>query len=348
MKLPAFPTRLPTALAGAALLLGLWLHPLAAAAMAWTVITADSAPAHAEFVRALREPSGGAEGDAAIEVVRLEAGSALPPVAEAAGEDSVVAGVRTRSLKRDAPPARADNLTIAVGPAAARAALERPGREPLLLAMLSRLDYEDLRSLPALHRTQRRVGVLLRDPAMADQLALIDAVLPGRRRLGLVVTGESEPALEELRRAAGSMGNGGWQLHAEAAPDARSLAAALRAVLPHSDALIVLPDLIGDSQAATLAVLRAGAEAGLPVFGSSEGMVRSGALAAAVSTPTQLARQARGLGERLVASAADASAAPMVENATPASVRINTTVARGLKLSVPSEQELAGRLGARR
>jgi putative ABC transport system substrate-binding protein len=112
-------------------------------------------------------------------------------------------------------------------------------------------------------------------------------------------------------------------------------------VVPRSDALIVLPDLIGENQAATLAVLRAGAGAGLPVFGSNEGMVRSGALAAAVSTPAQLARQARAMGMRLAGGSA---AAPLVESATPASVRVNGTVARGLNLRLLPEPELAQRV----
>ena len=134
---------------------------------------------------------------------------------------------------------------------------------------------------------------------MADQLTLIDAVLPQKRRIGVVATAESEPMVRELQRAAQ-----GWDVHIEYAPDAKSLAAALRAVVPLSDALMVLPDLIGDNQAATLSVLRAGAGAGLPVFGASEGLVRSGGLAAAVSTPCQLAQQARVLGQKVAAAPA--------------------------------------------
>ncbi|MDQ8017591.1 MAG: ABC transporter substrate binding protein [Bordetella sp.] len=312
---------------------------LPARAAGWTVLTADDAPAHAEFVRELQ---GGADADPRIEWVRIAPGTAAPPPAPEAvaqaDEDRVTAGVRTRGIRRSAPAV--DAVTVAVGPAAARAALDRPGQEPLLLAMLSRLDYEGLKPLPALRRGERPIGVLLREPAMGDQLALIDAVLPGKRRLGLVVTGESEPVLRELQRVAQD-----WQLQVEYAPDARSLGAALRAVVPRSDALIVLPDLIGENQAATLAVLRAGAGAGLPVFGSNEGMVRSGGLAAAVSTPAQLARQARAMGARL---AGGSTAAPVVESATPASVRVNATVARGLNLRLPPEQDLAQRVTAPR
>jgi putative ABC transport system substrate-binding protein len=334
----------------ALLAVGMGLAGGAVPAASLTVLMGDDIAAASEFVQQLRadqEPGG------RFELVRLAPGGVDPQLAaDTAGagaepERAANTGVRTRSLRT----AAADTpLTMAVGPAAARAAIERPGQEPLVLTMLSRLDYEALKaSNPALKRGDRRVGVLLRDPAMADQLALINAVLPQKHRVGVVATPESEPLVRELQRAAQGA-NPAWDLHVEYAPDARSLAAALRVVVPQSDALMVLPDLIGDNQAATLTVLRAGASAGLPVFGASEGLVRSGGLAAAVSTPSQLAQQARLLGQK-VASASSAggnSNAPLVEAATPATVRVNATVARGLGLRLPEERELTERLAAPR
>jgi putative ABC transport system substrate-binding protein len=284
-----------------------------------TVLTppmADDTSAEAEFVRQLREIQD--EGRR-FSLVRLPAGeTALDDLAPASG-----------------PP----DLTLAVGLRAARSALERPGPDPLLLAMLSRLDYQSLQASAALRRPARRIGVLLREPALANQLALIDAVLPARRRLGVVASTESEPIVDELQRAAL-----GWQLQVEYAAHAKSLAPVLRLLVARSDALLVLPDRIGDSQAATLAVLRAGAGAGVPVFGGSEGLVRSGGLAAAVSTPGQLARQAQALGRKLMTGGPGL----LVESATPASVRVNATVARGLDLRLPDERELAARVSGAR
>ncbi|CAN7222975.1 ABC transporter substrate binding protein [Variovorax sp. LjRoot290] len=300
-----------------------------------TVLVADELAAHTEFVRLLRESQ---EAGSRFDLVRLPAGGPVPELA-GAGEDRVMAGVRTRGMRPSAPAEVP--VTMAVGPVAARAAIERPGQDPLVLVMLSRLDYESLKTSPALRRTDRHVGVLLREPAMADQLTLIDAVLPQKRRLGVVATAESEPIVRELQRAAQ-----GWDLQVEYAPDATSLASVLRVLVPRSDALMVLPDLIGDSQAATLSVLRAGAGAGLPVFGTSDGLVRSGGLAAAVSTPGQLALQARALGQKV--AAAPAGAGVLVEAATPATVRINATVARGLGLRIPEERELTERVTATR
>jgi putative ABC transport system substrate-binding protein len=334
-------------------LAGLSTGSRAAAAASLTVLMSEDNAAHSEFVQQLRASQ---EPGSRFELVRLSPTGEMAQTTETAGaaspsaepEPRANAGVRTRSMR---PSAADANLTMAVGVAAARAAVERPGQEPLVLAMLSRLDYETLRAAsPALKRGDRRVGVLLRDPAMADQLALIGAVLPQKHRIGVVATPESEPLVRELQRAAQGA-NPAWDVRVEYAPDAKSLASALRTVVPMSDALMVLPDLIGDNQAATLSVLRAGAGAGLPVFGASEGLVRSGGLAAAVSTPSQLAQQARLLGQK-VASAGNSSSSsnnnPLVEAATPATVRVNATVARGLGLRLPEERELTDRLAAPR
>jgi putative ABC transport system substrate-binding protein len=352
----------PAVLALALLAMGMADAGAATPATSLTVLMGDDAAASAEFVQQLRADQG---AGGKFELVRLSPTGADPQAADTGTEseraasaanaanatNAANAGVRTRSLRTADTP-----LTMAVGPAAARAAVERPGQEPLVLAMLSRLDYEALKaSSPALKRGDRRVGVLLRDPAMADQLALIDAVLPQKRRIGVVATPESEPLVRELQRAAQGA-SPAWDVRVEYAPDATSLATALRQVVPQSDALMVLPDLIGDNQAATLSVLRAGASAGLPVFGASEGLVRSGGLAAAVSTPSQLAHQARQLGLKVASAAsspgAPASAgsgnAPLVEAATPATVRVNATVARGLGLRLPEERELTERLAVPR
>ncbi len=327
------------ALLACAALLGAALCPAAG----FTVLMGDDLAAHAEFVQQLRQ---GLDPASRFELVRLAPGSTGVPDNAAAEPGDVNVGVRTRSMRSSISSAEGGSLTMAVGAVAARAAIERPGQEPLVLAMLSRLDYEGLRTSPALRRADRRVGVLLRDPAMADQLALVGAVLPAQRhRIGVVATPESEPLVRDLQRAAQAQPGGGWDLQVEYAPDARSLATALRAVVPRSDALMVLPDLIGDNQAATLSVLRAGAGAGLPVFGASEGLVRSGGLAAAVSTPAQLAQQARLLAQKVASSgSAGGGGNPLVEAATPATVRINPTVARGLGLRLPEERELTERL----
>jgi len=319
--------RLLAAFACAALLCGV------AQAAGLTVLMTDDNAAHLDFVRQLREHQ---EPGSRFDLIHLSAADTMGGRAD----DRVAPGGRPARMvaRRNAPLVLSDDqVTVAVGLDAACAAIDYPGRSPLVLAMLSRLDYESLKGNAALHHPERPIAVLFREPAMSDQLALIDAVLPARPRLGVIASAESEPIVGELQRAAQ-----GWDLQIEYAPDPKSLAAALRRLVPRSDALMVLPDMVGDNQAATLAVLRAGAGAGLPVFGSSEGLVRSGGLAAAVATPDQLAQQADALGRRLASG--PPPAALLVEAATPATVRVNTTVARALGLHLPDERDLTARV----
>ena len=61
-----------------------------------------------------------------------------------------------------------------------------------------------------------------------------------------------------------------------------------------------------------------------------------------MSTPTQLAKQARTILQKL--HAAGAPPGVLVEAATPATVRVNATVARGLGLRLPDERELTERI----
>jgi len=65
-----------------------------------------------------------------------------------------------------------------------------------------------------------------------------------------------------------------------------------------------------------------------------------------VSTPALLAKQARTLGQKVAAGAPGAAA--LVEAATPATVRVNVTVARALGLRVADERELTERVTATR
>jgi len=305
-----------------------------------TVLTAGGA-ADDEFVRQLRtleEPGGD------FRVIRLDgAGTTAPAVVLApdneAGQEAANAGVRTRGRIAPATAPAGAAMTVAVGAEAARSAVERDGADPLLLAMLSQLEYEQLKSSPGLHRTGRRVAVLLRDPSMAAQLRLVAAALPQGRRLGVLAAAQSQPLVQALEQAAGSA----WTLNVATAADVQAIGPALRDVLPASDALLLLPDAIGDDAAATAAVLRAAAGAGVPVFGASDAMVRSGALASALCGPAQMARQAQALGRRLVAGPDEAL---LVEAARPSTVSVNGNVARSLGLRLPSSDELTRRVAA--
>ncbi|MDM0044914.1 ABC transporter substrate binding protein [Variovorax dokdonensis] len=335
-------------LVAASLLLSL-LPTLAHAASVRMTVLATGSQAEGEFVQQLRDLQ---EPGTSFEVVRLGAGGqaegaqsgksqpAVALVAEPEDEQGVNAGVRTRGAPISAGTASSTGrVTVAVGPQAARSAVERQGSGPLVLAMLSRTEYEQIRSAST-WPAGRRVGVLLREPPMAAQLALVGATLPDRRRLGVLAAAQSEALVHELERAAGS----DWTLRVSTVADVQSIGPALHVVLKDCDAVMLLPDAIGNDPTATAAVLRAAATAGVPVFGSTDAIVRSGALAAALSSPAQMAAQTQEIGERLSTGASGAT----VEAARPTLVSVNSNVARSLGLRLPSEDELARRIGGAR
>lgn len=159
------------------------------------VLMADEGAADAEFVQQLSDTR---DVDSRFERVRLPIDLPRVTTAEVGVFDDERANVRVRTRGIGFGKLPETIVTVAVGAAASRATLEQPGEEPIVLAMLIRLDDEGLKPVPAFRRTDRRAGVLLREPAMADQLALVNAVLPGKRRLGVVATVESKPPVREL------------------------------------------------------------------------------------------------------------------------------------------------------
>lgn len=359
LSIPYAPRR------AAGFLLLAWTATLAQAAD-MTLILDETAQAHGEFVAQLRSINAASHRLTQGRVDTLPLGSLgeldARPAAPADEGDSVLAGVRTRSARGSmlphastggsAPPRTDDaGVLVAVGPKAARAVVQRAGTEPVLLALLGKLEYEALRSLPALQQPGRPIGVLLRDPEAAEQLNLIDTVLPGRRRVGVVTSPQADVLLRELTAAALAWpgrhpGRSGrpWAIASAEAPDANSLTAALQSVLPACDALLVLPDAIGSNPASALALLQAAAAANLPVFATSDAMVRAGALAALVPPTAQLAEQAHELAMRLKRAP---PGPPVVEAPKRLAVRTNPHVAQRLGLDLPPDDALTAALPRR-
>ena len=136
-----------------------------------TLILDDTAQQYGEFAAQLRSVNAASHRltQGKVDILPLDslrqlgAPQAAAPRAGPDDGDSVLAGVRTRSARGSMlpdtassasppPPARAEGgdpgVLVAVGPRAARAVVQRAGSEPVLLALLGRLEYEELRALP--------------------------------------------------------------------------------------------------------------------------------------------------------------------------------------------------------
>ncbi|WP_162846648.1 ABC transporter substrate binding protein [Corticibacter populi] len=342
------------------LALGAVLYPAGASAGDLQLITQRGSPTASDsydgFVQQLRTLVA-QQGETGERVQVIDLGS--PRLPQAGDGDSVLGGVRTRSIPAPrraaagggpASPAPGPasgsgsgrDVQIAVGPRAARSLLDAgDGSTPLLLALLSRMEYEALRQHPALLAPRRPIAILLRDPAPALQLALALAILPADARLGVVASADIDPLVQDLLQAAGPR-----DLVIGYAASASELAGVLQEVFQQADALLILSERLGNDANAGLSILHAASAQRKPAFATSEASVRAGALAAAAPDQRQLAEQALALGRRL---ARDRPAGgPWLEYAYPVSVYTNPSVATRLDIALPDAAQLSEHLHAAR
>lgn len=123
----------------------------------------------------------------------------------------------------------------------------------------------------------------------ADQLALLETLLPGAQRIGVILS-ESDNALgDELTRAAGDRRS----IRVEAVASADQLPAALADLLPVVDVLLLLPDpQLFNADTARLLLLTSYRQ-GRPVIGPDSAFVRAGSLASVDASTEDLVSHTR-------------------------------------------------------
>lgn len=225
-------------------------------------------------------------------------------------------------------------IVVAVGPAALRAALRKPPREPVVAVLVSRSDVADARAA-----ADASVYAIVTNQPARRQLSLIAMALPQRHRVGVVYPPDAEPLLSEVRAEAGRVG---VELIARRSDSAAELSAALAEVLPLSDVLLLLADPVSLAAGVAQSVLRTAAASRKPVFASTEAMVRAGALLGVYTTRSQFVDEALDCIARLQ----QGERPPPIAAPTRFSVGVNQSVAHALALDLPDEQLLQQRLTA--
>jgi hypothetical protein len=224
----------------------------------------------------------------------------------------------------------AAGLILASGHAAAEA-MARRGDTPTLAVLLSHSQYARLRQ----RYPDARLSAIVLDQPPERQLALIRAVVPGSRRLGMLFgpeTGSQEAGL----RAAASLA--GLEPIGRQLSTAGELMPALQQTLEACDALLVLADPLLNSPAAARAVLLSSYRYRRPVFGYSRAYVEAGALAAVFSGPAEVAHDvADWLSD-------DAMQRPQVRASRYFDIAINAQVARALNLNVADTRTVRERM----
>jgi putative ABC transport system substrate-binding protein len=250
-------------------------------------------------------------------------GSLTPPPAPAAEEH--------RALQ----PAPADKpIVVAVGPAALRAVLRSPPREPVVAVLVSRSDVEDAGASAG----AALYAIVTNQPARR-QLALITLALPQSRRIGVVYPPDAEPLLAEIKAEARRLD---VAVIARRSDSASALSPALAEVLPGADVLLLLADPVSLAAGVAQSVLRTAAASRKPVAASTEALVRAGALLGVFTTRSQFVEEAA----EYIARLQKGERPPTIAMPTRFSVGVNQSVAHALALDVPDESLLQQRLAA--
>lgn len=228
------------------------------------------------------------------------------------------------------PPGGVDgarpDLVIAVGSNAFRQALAQGGQTPLIATLIPRQAYEKL--LAESGNRNRRVTAIYLDQPPARQASFLRHLLPGKKKVGMLVSGETQAGIGQFRQAFAAAG---MSLDTEDSDGDKTLLPALNALLPRVNLMLATPDTSIYRRENIKAILVTSYRYQRPIVAFSAAFVTAGALAALYSTPAQIARQTADL----TLNYSNTLPAPMPPNQY--AVVINQTVAQALDLSVQDE-----------
>ncbi len=218
--------------------------------------------------------------------------------------------------------ARAD-LVVTGGVAATEAVLRRTDR-PTLAVLLSQGQYQVLRR----QYPDAALSAIVLDQPPARQLALIAALLPDSRRVG-VLFGPDTIGQETAFQIAAA--EAGVQMVRESVSSAAQLMPVLERTLGSTDVLLALADPLLIGAGAARSLLLSSYRYGRPVVAYSRAYVDAGALAAVFSGPGDAARD---VAEWLDELDGRTPSAPTMRAPRHFEVAINQQVARALDLRI--------------
>jgi putative ABC transport system substrate-binding protein len=299
--------RMPTGLRAALVCLLLAASPLYAAPFAVTAVLSENSGAYREFADALRENLSGS-------------------------------GLAFTVINNPAEPVPDSGLVIAAGMKAAAAVAA--GRAPVVLnVIVSKSGYERL-----LHEFPQRArshafSAIFMDQPMERQVRLIEALLPGKRRVGVMYDAPPPDGLLQLRQQANRRG---FTLNEQEIGKSLTLFGALQALSQDSQVLLALPDDAVYNSSTIRDILLTTYRNHIPLIGFSPGYVKAGALGAVFSTPAQIAKQAATLIEQYDGS----NTLPAARYPQLFELATNEQVARSMGLNIKSSDELHQKMSA--
>lgn len=223
------------------------------------------------------------------------------------------------------------DILVAVGTRAMQA-LARDVR-PTLNILVPRQNFELVR--PPNKLDPRLFSAIYLDQPIARRLRLIKQLLPGRRRVGVLLGPTTPDRIKSLQQSAREQ-----QLALDVAQVSSQdeIIPALNQLLANSQALLALPDPLIYNQNTAQSILLTSYRAQIPLIAYSNAYVQAGALAAVFSTPSQIGQQAAEMLMRTLQTKNFALPAPQYPKYF--SVSVNYQVARSLGFVLEDEATL--------
>ena len=223
-------------------------------------------------------------------------------------------------------------LIIGVGMKAASAVADS-NAHAVLNVLIPKNGYEKLlRDFPQRAASKAFSAIFLDQPA-ERQVRLIEALLPGKRRVGVVFDNFPSDDLVQLRQR---FTKHGLSLYEQKISPGLPLNEALQEVLKNSEVLLALPDAAIYNNSTIRNILLAAYRSGNPVIGFSPSYVKAGALGAVFSTPMQIAAQTA----LSIQQFGETRTLPAAQYPHLFEVSVNEQVGRSLDLTIKSTDEL--------
>lgn len=237
--------------------------------------------------------------------------------------------ITSRAGDASAPGEPAPELIVAVGVEALRQTLRRNLDVPVIATLLPRASYE--RAIAELRLPAGRLTAIWLDQPPSRQAAFIRHLLPGQKRVGMLLSSETRSIWPQFRR---SFADAGLTLENEESDGDNALLPALNALLPRIGVFLAQPDSTLFRRDSIKAILVTTLRYQRPAIGYSAAFANAGGLAALYSTPAQIARQ--------TAAAVIANGTSLPPPSGPAlfALSINHSVAQSLGLDLPDESTI--------
>ena len=230
------------------------------------------------------------------------------------------------------------DIVISVGMKAATA-VAASRATVVLNVLIPKAGYEKLLHDFPVRTNSKNFSAIFLDQPVTRQIRLIAAILPDKRRIGVLF--DSFP-IDELIQLRQQVSKHGFTLRERATSPALPLHEALKDVLEDSEVLLALPDSSVYNSSTLRNILLETYRSGVPMVGFSPAYVRAGALCAVFSTPAQIAAQAAMAIQQFL----ETSVLPAAQYPQLFEVTVNEQVGRSLGLSIKSPAELHNEMGA--